>query len=181
MDYKLSKCARCAKLFNKIMTDVCLQCQPEEDADFTRIRDVLVQTKGLNATQVADQAGVTIDCVVRMLREGRIENVSHDSDVTCGRCGAPAISETKRLCQRCLVDLDRECAHAMHEMRARLMAKQATDMNDVADAVANKRTSRREKRREDQPTAPQSNPQSVRLGQRMVIPDHLRKGVGRKP
>ena len=178
MDYKLSKCARCGKLFNKIISDVCIVCQPAEEEDFRLIRDVLAGNDGLNVQQVADEANVPVECVIRLLREGRIDNVTHDEDATCGRCGAPAISETKRLCQRCLVNLDRECAHAMHEMRARLAAKNSSDMNDVTEAVAKRQASRREKRREGAGgvlPAPTPLP-----GQRMVIPDHLRRG-GRKP
>lgn len=174
MDLKLAKCARCAKLFNKIMSDVCTLCQPAEEEDFVRIREVIVANDGMNAQQVAEAAGVPVECVIRLLREGRIDNVSHDEKATCGRCGAPAISETKRLCQRCLVSLDRECARAIHEMRSRILARDGTDMNDVSEAVANRQASRREKRREQGPAL--RRPPVPLMGRRMVMPDHLRRG-----
>lgn len=169
MDFNLAKCARCKKLFNRILSEVCTACQPEEDADYRRIRDVLTTGRDLNAQEVAEEAGVGVECVIRMLREGRIDNVEHDSDATCGRCGAPAISETKRLCQRCLVNLDRECAQAMHEMRARLLSKQGTDMNKVQEAVELRKAPRHDKRRESTPAAAKVH------GQRMVVPQHLRR------
>ncbi len=169
MDFRLAKCARCDKLFNKIVSEVCNNCQPDEDSDFSRIQDVLSRESTLNAEEVAESAGVKLECVLRMMREGRIDNVTQEINVTCGRCGARAISVSKRLCQRCLVNLDRECAQAIYDLRQRLASKNATDMNDVMAAVENRRASRREQRRgADRPAV--ANP-----GHRMVMPEHLRK------
>ena len=146
MELKLAKCARCEKLFNKIYSEVCDLCQPDEDQDFTRIHDVISRRRGLNAQEVAEEAEVALDCVLRMQREGRINRIEQDEAATCGRCGASAISATKRLCQRCLVMLDRECAQAMIEMRQRIRAKHESDMNDVQTAVLKKRASKKERR-----------------------------------
>lgn len=178
MELKLSKCARCNKLYNKILSDVCIFCQPDEDQDFIRIREVLTQAQGYNALQVAQEAGVTIDCVIRMLREGRISNVAHNEEATCGRCGAPAISKTKRLCRRCLTELDRECAHAMMEMRQRIHGINSSEMNDVTAAVVQRRTSRRQQRREaERPVV--AAPQTAETN-RMVVPLQRRKTPGTK-
>ncbi len=173
MDFRIAKCARCDKLFNKVVSEVCTNCQSEEDVDFSRIQDVLSRESHLNAEEVAAEAGVGLDCVLRMLREGRIDNISQENHATCGRCGAPAISTAKRLCQRCLVNLDRECAQAIHDLRQRLVSKEGSDMNSVMEAVENRRASRRAQRREnDRPTAPSPSPAP---GRRMVMPEHLRK------
>ena len=72
MDFRLAKCARCDKLFNKIVSEVCNNCQPDEDSDFSRIQDVLSRESTLNAEEVAESAGVKLECVLRMMREGRI-------------------------------------------------------------------------------------------------------------
>jgi ribosomal protein L37E len=163
LDFRIAKCARCDKLFNKVVSEVCTNCQPEEDIDFSRIQDVLSRESHLNAEEVAAEAGVGLDCVLRMLREGRIDNISQENHATCGRCGAPAISTAKRLCQRCLVNLDRQ----------RLVSKEGSDMNSVMEAVENRRASRRAQRRENErPTAPSPSPAP---GRRMVMPEHLRK------
>lgn len=179
MDFRLAKCARCDKLFNKVVSEVCNNCQPEEDRDFNRIQDVLCREAHLNAEEVATEAGVGLDCVLRMLREGRIDNVSHESNANCGRCGAPAISTAKRLCQRCLVNLDRECAQAIFDLRQRLAAKETSEMNDVMAAVENRRVSRRAQRWENErPATPSSSPAAPTpspTGHRMVMPDHLRR------
>jgi len=172
MDYKLAKCARCERLFTKVVSDVCTFCQPAEDADYNRIHEVISRTHGLNAIQVAEEAEVSVECVYRMLREGRIDNVESEEKSKCGRCGAPAISVTKRLCQKCLMNLDRECAQAMMEMRQRIRAKNESDMNDVMAAVAEKRASHKERRLNVPPpvTAPRPQP-----GRRMVVQERLDK------
>ena len=173
MDFRLAKCARCDKLFNKVVSEVCTNCQPEEDVDFSRIQDVLSRESHLNAEEVASEAGVGLDCVLRMLREGRIDNISQENHATCGRCGAPAISTSKRLCQRCLVNLDRECAQAIYDLRQRMVTKEGSDMNDVMAAVENRRASRKALRRENErPAAPTPAPAP---GRRMVMPEHLRR------
>lgn len=169
MDFKLAKCARCDKLFNKIVSEVCNNCQPDEDRDFSLVQDVLARDQTLNAEQVAEEAGVSLDCVLRMLREGRIDRVTEEKSVSCGRCGAPAISMSKRLCQRCLANLDRECAQAIHDLRQRLVSKEGSDMNGVMEAVENRRASRKAQRQETD-RAP-----SPGMGRRMVMPEHLRK------
>lgn len=175
MDFKLAKCARCSKLFNKIVSEVCNNCQPEEDIDFSRIQDVLSRENHLNAEEVAEIAGVSMECVLRMLREGRIDNVSHESAASCGRCGAPAISVSKRLCQRCLVNLDRECAQAIHDLRQRMVvSKDGSDMNAVMAAVESRRASRKREGRDME--RPKSLTQVKSTGHGMVVvPEQLRR------
>jgi len=102
---------------------VCPACQPSEDTDFAKIHNVMAREPGLNAQQVAAKAEVELDCVVRMLNEGRLQLQDLSEKPRCGRCGAEAISMSKRLCDRCLVELDRECLEAMTDLRDRLPEK----------------------------------------------------------
>lgn len=113
----LTKCARCKKIYVKIASPVCQQCQPDEDADFSKIHNAIRKQSGLNAEAIAENAGVELECVLRMLNAGRLRVKDLGEKPTCGRCGAPAISMAKRLCESCLVELDRECADAMRELQ----------------------------------------------------------------
>jgi DNA-directed RNA polymerase subunit M/transcription elongation factor TFIIS len=108
----LVSCPRCKKLFDKGVALICAKCQPEEDADYGKIRAVLDRSPQLNAEEVAAEAEVPVACVMRMLQEGLITNVSLTEKIKCGRCGAPAISFTKKLCQACLDKLNAEVAVA---------------------------------------------------------------------
>lgn len=106
----LANCPRCKKLFNKVKLAICTACEAEEEADFEKVRRSLHDKPNQTAEEVAEATGVSQDCVLRLLDEGRIANVSLADAVTCGRCGAPAISLSKRLCQDCLNRLSVELA-----------------------------------------------------------------------
>ena len=113
----LCKCARCGKIYSKILSPVCPKCQPDEDADFAKIHHVIGKHAGLKAEEIAEKAEVPVECVMRMLMEGRLRFTETSEKAFCGRCGAPAISMAKRLCESCLVELDRECASAMRDLQ----------------------------------------------------------------
>lgn len=115
----LTKCPRCDKLFNKEASPVCTACQESEDTDHDLIRDTLEENPDLNAEQVSELTGVGIDCVLRMIDEGKIVAASAGEleEIKCGRCGKPAISATKRLCQACLDKLNQEVAAAQKSIK----------------------------------------------------------------
>jgi len=60
---------------------------------------------------------------LRMLDEGQIVSTSLLDPVTCGRCGAPAISRTTRLCERCLMELNQKVMDSINKMRKELEAQ----------------------------------------------------------
>lgn len=139
MSLKVDKCVRCGRLFAKLESPVCLACVPAEDEDFFKIRALLQTVPGLNAEQLSEEAGVDLACVLRMIDQGLVSQISMGDAVHCGRCGAPAISLSKRLCESCLTQLDRECAEAMRELRDRIAAAPPVEIHEVRRAVEEKR------------------------------------------
>lgn len=115
----LTTCPRCKKIFDKGTTAVCTKCQEAENKDYDKIRAILDRSPSLNAEQVAVEADVSVQCVMRMLEEGLIANVSLSEKVKCGRCGAPAISMSKKLCQACLEKLNAQVAAAQGKIKLR--------------------------------------------------------------
>jgi predicted amidophosphoribosyltransferase len=113
----LAACPRCKKVFDKTRSAVCTRCQDAEDDDFDKIRAVLDHTPDLNAEQVAEEGQVTVDCVMRMIAEGFISSVSLADPIKCGRCGAPAISLSKRLCPACLEKLSAQTARTQSKIK----------------------------------------------------------------
>lgn len=136
----LQKCGRCKNIFFKTNSEVCPLCVNDEAADYTKIREALEKFPQLDASGLAEAAEVSVACVLRMLRDGYIESVESDAIVTCGRCGAPALSPSKRLCVQCLGKLDQQCAEALRALKMAANGK-ATPIstNDVRDAVDRKR------------------------------------------
>ncbi|MBI3117620.1 MAG: hypothetical protein HYZ00_02975, partial [Candidatus Hydrogenedentes bacterium] len=104
----LSNCARCKQMFNKIGKAICPECEPAEEADYAKVRAIIDLDPNLNMEQAAEQAGVEIWVVNRMIDSGIITTVTASEKVYCGKCGAPAISMSKRLCEACLDRLNLE-------------------------------------------------------------------------
>jgi ribosomal protein L37E len=165
-------CPRCEQPFFKIGVQVCPKCQGEEEADYARINEVLAASPGLDADAVAEEAGVKLSCVLRMLKSGRLQAVSDDPAV-CGRCGAPAISHSKKLCLACLGELDQQCADAMREMRESLRGKRSNALGSKPHQVHETLELKREG------IAARATPDSAgKAGGGMVAPE-FRRGTGR--
>jgi len=113
----LASCQRCKKLFEKLRSPVCPNCEDLEDEDYEKIRQALVDHPNSSAEQLAEVTGVTIDCVLRLLAQGRIETTSANKGVKCGRCGAPAISVSKKLCEACLQKLNAQLAQQQGKIK----------------------------------------------------------------
>jgi len=112
----LASCVRCKKMYNKVDIAVCNDCLPAEEEDRKKVEDVVAGDSSLTAEQVAKEAGVELAVVTRMMKDGMVAAVAEGS-VVCGRCGAPAISATKRLCQSCLDKLNAEVLQAQRDIR----------------------------------------------------------------
>jgi len=113
----LAACARCGKMFSKTESDVCPACAPDEEEDYEKVRETLEKQPNLSAEDVSDATEVDLQCVMRMIEQGRIQNVSTLEPVKCGRCGAPAISLSKKLCEACLNELNTQLAKEQGSIR----------------------------------------------------------------
>jgi hypothetical protein len=139
VDLNFDKCVRCKDVFFRVASPVCLKCQLTEEEDFKKIRDILANRLGLNVEQLAEAAEVGTDCVLRMLEDERIVNVVSSDPVPCGRCGEPAISHTKKLCQRCLITLENECSASMRALKEKIGDEYRDNLQTVHEAVERKR------------------------------------------
>lgn len=139
MDMKLDNCARCRRVFPRVQSPVCPDCQPMEDADYEKIRDVLDYDSEYSAEEVAEAAEVSIECVLRMLDAGMISSAVFGDEVRCGRCGAPAISRSKRLCRACVIKLDAEFTKAVSQTRLNKRAQEEAAAEKVREMVDAKR------------------------------------------
>ncbi len=129
----LAKCPRCNQLFTKSEEVVCARCEPAERADYEMVREALQKVPHLNAEEVAEETGVARDCVLRMIDQGLIQNVSVNKTVRCGRCGKPAISVSKRLCQACLEKLNAQLA--VERASVKLPPEKQADVAEMKSSV----------------------------------------------
>lgn len=99
----LAKCVRCDNLFDKGENPVCPPCKPDEESDFDKVRQCVEEHPDLSAEAVSELADVPLKVVMRMIDQGAVTNVSSlMGRPKCGRCGADAISASKKLCHTCL-------------------------------------------------------------------------------
>jgi len=105
----LDKCARCNKLFDRTAGNICPQCLPEEEADYEKVRKLLEENPNLSAENLVELTDIELSVIMRLLENGRIATAPSEN-VKCGRCGAPAISMSKKLCERCLNELNTQIA-----------------------------------------------------------------------
>ncbi len=132
---KIGKCARCSTTFVKFNSPVCENCIDDEEADFARISDALVDNPDQNAEVIAKLVNVSIACVLRMLDRGLIATEQVAPDVKCGRCGKPAISLAKKLCQSCLIKLDQNFMSEISEAkRAQTEFDGSSSVHDIIDS-----------------------------------------------
>ncbi len=131
----LAKCVRCQKMFNKKSSPVCTQCQGQEDSDREKVRNAVENDPSMNAEQVAAEVDVDISVVRRMLDEGLIESVGllETKEIKCGKCGAPAISLSKKLCESCLQKLNAEVAQAQRSVK--ISARKKVEINGYTGAA----------------------------------------------
>lgn len=148
----LARCPRCSKLFDKKHVSVCTTCETAEEEDYETVRSYLEKNPNRTTAQVAKNTGVSKECVLRLVEEGRIKNVAAGEGIWCGRCGAPAISTSKRLCEACLKKLNAELV--AQQSRVSLPEKDEVRLNERAhssyappagaqDAVTGEESSRR--------------------------------------
>lgn len=129
----LARCVRCDKIMGGTPSPVCRTCQSAEDADYEKIRRVLVAHLDLSAEKVAEAADVDFAVVRRMLQSGLLAQLNAGETIRCGRCGAPAISMAKKLCPACLDKLNAEASRAQAELR--LGAKKAPRLGAGGDST----------------------------------------------
>ena len=114
----LASCPRCKKMFTKIDNPICPTCEPLEKEDQDKVRAILDENPNLNAEGLAEKADVGLAVVERMLSAGALASVGIETEQPkCGRCGAPAISLSKRLCQACLEKLNVEVAQMQRQIQ----------------------------------------------------------------
>ena len=138
----LTKCPRCTTLFDKTTSPVCRGCIEEEEKDYDLIRDTIEGHPDLNAEGVAELSGVELKCVMRMMDSGKIATIRIGEKIECGRCGAPAISVSQRLCQSCLDKLNREMIEAKKKMKVSTYKKKDVEIGgytSVRSTVEKKR------------------------------------------
>jgi flagellar operon protein (TIGR03826 family) len=101
----IRNCPRCGKLFSYVRSPICPLCQEKDEEEYKVVKEYIYEHPGVNITIVAEETGVSVEKILRFLREERLELVS-DSDnliLECERCKVPI--RTGRYCEKCKNEL----------------------------------------------------------------------------
>jgi len=97
----LANCRECGKLFLKISSDICPECQKKEEEDFNRVKDYLKENPNAKIAEIMEGTGVTETRINKFIRAGRLS-----IKPTCESCGKAI--DSGRLCPECRLKLLRE-------------------------------------------------------------------------
>ncbi len=127
----LAGCPRCDTMFDKRKGQVvCEGCKEAEAADIERIAEYVSKNPDTSPHLVATALEIDAQVVLRAVDQGRIAQVNLGDQVHCGRCGAPAISHSKKLCEKCLAELDAQIARERSNIQVPNKESTSTSIRD---------------------------------------------------
>ena len=75
----LAKCPRTGKLFDNTKGLVHPNAKEAEESDYDKIADYLAENPNAKPDQVVEAIGVTIDCINRMIKSGRVKEFDKEA------------------------------------------------------------------------------------------------------
>lgn len=105
MEY--TNCAKCGKMFLRVTSPVCSECNKEEEQQFKKLKDYIEENPGMTIGQVSASLDIPIKRILKFLREGRIEMTEGNIEglLRCQRCDKPLTSGL--MCSQCKSEFGR--------------------------------------------------------------------------
>lgn len=103
---EIRNCPRCGKIFTYVGRPICSRCIEIEEDEFKKVKEYVYDNPGATISETSQETGVSVDKIMRFLREERLEIKSEDSNLVleCERCGVPI--KSGRFCERCKRDMN---------------------------------------------------------------------------
>lgn len=98
---ELRNCVRCGKIFAYTYNPICNKCLEEDEEEFKLVKEYLYENPGAIIPEVSDATGVSVEKIMRFLRDERLEINSENSNLVleCESCGRPI--KSGRFCEEC--------------------------------------------------------------------------------
>jgi len=103
---ELRNCPRCGRIFTYIGRPICNRCMDDEEIEFKKVKEYVYDNPGATISETSQETGVSVEKIIRFLREERLEIKSEESNMVleCERCGVPI--KSGRYCERCKRELN---------------------------------------------------------------------------
>jgi flagellar operon protein (TIGR03826 family) len=132
MDYM--NCPRCGKLFGRLSSPICKECEKEEENLFQKVRQYIDENPNSKIADVTEALGVSVKKIMRYLREGRLEaSPGMGSTLRCEKCNKPIRSG--HYCDSCVIDINQEVTGIFDADRAKKGARMHT-FQDIKQKTA---------------------------------------------
>ena len=105
---EIRNCPRCGKIFSYIGRPICHNCLESEENEFKIVKEYIYDNPGATISEVAQETEVSIEKIMRFLREERLEIKSENSNLLleCERCGRAINSG--RFCDNCKDEINKD-------------------------------------------------------------------------
>ncbi len=124
---EIRNCPRCGKVFNYIARPICGRCMQDEEEEFKKVKEYIDEYPGANMPEVSDATGISVDKIMRFLRDERLEISGEDSNIflECERCGRSI--RTGRFCDKCKDEIQNELRNSLGSTKTTTRTEHKTE------------------------------------------------------
>lgn len=102
---EIINCPKCGKLFSKLSSPICEQCQKDEEDLFQVVRKYVDEHPNCLLKEVTNETGVSVKKIMKYLRDGRLEvSTGMRGILKCEKCGKPI--SRGHYCDSCVIELN---------------------------------------------------------------------------
>ena len=132
----LANCDRCKGIFDRVSGRLCPACIEQNEKDFQLVNEALREGSHQTVEQLAEKTGVSEKTILQFIKDKRIASDTDLGEVKCGKCGAPAISLSTRLCERCAGEMAKSIGQVRSAMDKTTGSKEAAESDtDIDESV----------------------------------------------
>jgi len=102
----ITNCVRCKRLFQRVKDPICDECKKKDDKLFDTVKEFLNENPSSTIMQISEATGASHRRIMQWLRDGRLELVEGEGELTCRHCGKDIT--TGVLCDECLLEVNRQ-------------------------------------------------------------------------
>lgn len=105
---EIRNCPRCGRIFSYMGRPICNSCIETEENEFKVVKEYVYDNPGATISEVSQETEVTVEKIMRFLREERLEIMSENSNLIleCERCGRSI--KSGRFCENCKEQMNKD-------------------------------------------------------------------------
>jgi uncharacterized C2H2 Zn-finger protein len=111
-------CPRCGKIFTRINSSICPECEREEEFTFQNLKDFIRDHSECTLSELSEATNVSTRKILRYIRDGRLEiSKGMQGEVRCEICNCPITAG--HYCDSCRIKVSQNIVDMFSEDRRR--------------------------------------------------------------